>query len=167
VHVGTPSAQLHPSLAPLAFLVGAWRGEGRGLWNAATPFRYLEEVVFAAPPGKPFLSYTQRTWALDDGRPMHAEAGFLRPGDGHAVEFVLAQPTGFAEVQVGPLEGWQLTLHAASLGRSPTALNVTAIERRIWREGDALRYLVRMAMNGEPAADHLSAELTLAAAPPA
>jgi THAP4-like, heme-binding beta-barrel domain len=154
-------SERHPALEPLAFLIGTWRGEGRGLWTAEPPFRYTEEVQFTAPPGKPFLFYTQRTWALDDGRPMHAEAGYLRPGDGQTVEFVVAQPTGFAEVQLGPVEGQQMTLRAASLGRAPTALKVTAIERRIWRLGDELHYLVRMGMNDEPAADHLSAALKL------
>jgi len=145
------------------FLAGTWRGEGRGLWNSEAPFRYREEGQFMAPPGKPFLSYTQRTWALDDGRPMHAETGYLRPGDGSMFEFVVAQPTGFAEVQIGPLEldSQRLTLRAASLGRAPTALKVTAIERHIWRDGSTLRYLVRMAMNDEPLADHLTASLDL------
>jgi hypothetical protein len=152
---------LPPALAPFAFLIGTWRGEGRGLWNAADPFRYREEAQFVAPPGKPFLFYTQRTWALDDGRPMHAESGYLRPGDGRTVEFVLAQPTGLTEVQTGLLDGQRLTLQAASVGRTPTALYVTAVSRELWREGDVLRYLVRMAMNGEPLADHLTAELTM------
>ena len=120
---------LPPALAPFAFLIGTWRGEGRGLWKLANPFRYREEVQFAAPPGKPFLFYTQRTWALDDGRPMHAEAGYLRPGGGNTVEFVLAQPTGLTEVQTGVLAGQRLTMQAASVGRAPTALNVTAISR--------------------------------------
>lgn len=150
---------LHPALEPVAFLVGAWRGEGRGLWPAEPPFRYREELTFAVSPGKPFLIYSQRTWALDDGRAMHAECGYLRPGEGGIVEFVLAQPTGFAEIQVGPLVGQRLTLHASGLAKSPTALNVTAIERSIWREDASLRYLVRMGMNGEPPADHLAATL--------
>jgi hypothetical protein len=159
------SSELPPALRPLAFLIGTWRGEGGGLWNPANPFRYREEVQFLAPPGKPFLTYSQRTWALDDGRAMHTEVGYLRPGNGRNVEFVLAQPTGFAEVQTGPLEGQRLILSARSLGRAPTALNVTAISRDLWREGDTLRYLVRMAMNREPLADHLAAALTLTESP--
>ncbi len=149
---------LHPALASLAFLLGTWRGQGQGLWMADPPFRYREEVVFSHV-GKPFLAYRQRTEAADDGRPLHAEVGYLRPGDGSIVEFVIAQPTGFAEVQTGPLEGERLSLRAESLGRAPTALPVTAIERTIWREGEALRYLVRIAMNHEPLADHLTATL--------
>ncbi len=151
--------ELHPALGPLEFLIGTWRGEGRGLWLREPPFRYREEVQLAAPPGKPFLAYSQRTWALDDGRPMHVETGYVRPGDGHTVEFVLAQPTGFAEIQTGPLDAHRLTLRATALGRAPTALNVTAIERNVWVEGNVLNYLVRIAMNDEPLADHLSAAL--------
>ncbi|MHB8620414.1 MAG: nitrobindin family protein [Chloroflexota bacterium] len=156
--------EVHPALEPLRFLLGAWRGEGRGLWAADPPFRYREEAQFTAPPGKPFLVYAQRTWAADDGRPMHMETGYLRPGDGKTLEFVIAQPTGFAEVQTGSLDGQRLRLAVASLGKSPSALNVTGIERDVWREGDTIRYLVRMAMNGEPLADHLAATLHLTAA---
>lgn len=158
----SPMIAVHPALEPLQFLIGSWHGEGRGLWPAEPSFRYREEVTFTPGPGKPFLIYNQRTWALDDGRPMHVECGYVRPGDGATVEFVLAQPTGFAEVQTGPIAGSRLTLRATGLCRGPSALNVTAIERDIWREGDSLRYLVRMAMNGETAADHLSATLQLA-----
>ncbi|MBV8083732.1 MAG: FABP family protein [Chloroflexi bacterium] len=158
--MSSPTApDLPPALAPLAFLIGSWRGQGQGMWNPTNPFRYREEVQFVAPPGKPFLFYTQRTWALDDGRAMHVEAGYLRPGDGRTVEFVLAQPTGLTEVQAGTLAGQRLTLRAATVGRAPTALNVTGIARELWREGDVLRYLVRMAMNDEPLADHLTADL--------
>ncbi len=140
--------------------MGTWRGDGQGLWTADPPFRYHEEVQFSHN-GKPFLIYGQKTRAADDGRPMHMETGYLRPGDGKTAELVVAQPTGFAEIQTGPLRQQHLILTAANIGRTPTAINVTGIERRIWREGDDLKYLVRISMNDEPLADHLSAVLHL------
>src|SRR2546421_11877811 len=94
------AADLHPALKPVAFLLGTWRGEGEGQYPTIKPFRYREEIRFTHN-GKPFLTYTQRTEAIDTGQPLHAEAGYLRLlGDG-PLELVSAQPIGFAEIPLG------------------------------------------------------------------
>jgi THAP domain-containing protein 4 len=150
--------EVDPALARFGFLLGTWEGEGQGLWPADPPFRYRERVVFEHP-GRPHLRYEQRTWALSDGAPRHAEAGYLRPGDGSAVEWVIVQPTGICEVQTGVLEDQTLTLTATAIALAPTAKRVTGVTRRLWLQDGTLRYLVRIAMNGEPLADHLAATL--------
>jgi len=98
------AADLNPALKPVAFLLGTWRGEGEGQYPTIKPFRYREEIRFTHN-GKPFLIYTQRTEAIDTGQPLHGEAGYLRlVGDGR-LEFVIAQPIGFAEISLGRVNG--------------------------------------------------------------
>src|ERR1700694_3373289 len=109
------ATELNPALTPVTFLLGTWRGEGEGQYPSIKPFRYREEIRFTHH-GKPVLIYTQRTEAIDPGQPMHGEAGYLRlVGEGR-VEFVIAQPIGYAEVSVGRVEGRLVCVESASGG---------------------------------------------------
>lgn len=150
---------LHPLVEQIAFLLGEWEGEGEGAYEpGVAPFRYREHVRFWHS-GKPFLAYQQRTVALDDGRPLHAEMGYWRCPDAGAVELVLAHPTGFAEICLGAVTGRRIALRTLELARTPTAKEVTALERDVEVEGGELRYRLGMGMHGEPARWHLSAIL--------
>jgi hypothetical protein len=130
-------------------------GHGQGLWPAHPVFRFREEVTFAAT-GKAFLTYQQRTFALDDGRALHVETGYLRGVGGDGVEFLIVQPTGYTEIHTGTMTPHGLTLQLADLSPSPAALRVTDLYRRIALEGRALTYLLRLAMHQEPLSDHLA-----------
>jgi len=148
--------ELNPALTPVAFLLGTWRGEGEGQYPSIKPFRYREEIRFAHN-GKPFLIYTQRTEAIDTSQPMHGEAGFLRlVGDGR-VEFVIAQPIGYAEISLGRVDGQRIEVECDSVGRTPTAKPVTSISRSLWMDGETLRYELKMGIEGFPAVRHLTA----------
>jgi len=150
---------LHPDCQPIAFLLGTWTGEGEGRYPTVNDFAYGEEVLFDHV-GKPFLRYRQRTWALDDGRPLHGEVGYLRPvASGARVELVLAHPTGVAEVEEGPLDGTTLRLATTELASSGTAKSVTALERDIVVDANRMSYEVRMAAVGQPLVNHLVATL--------
>jgi hypothetical protein len=154
--VGEP--QLHPDAEPIAFLLGTWRGEGKGEYPTIQPFRYREEVRFWHV-GKPFLAYTQRTWDLDTGEPRHSEMGYWRPKPAGRIEIVLAHPTGIVEIQEGTLSGGRIDVESSLVGLASTAKEVTGLERTFTAEGDRLTYEVRMAAVGVPLTHHLDAEL--------
>jgi hypothetical protein len=145
------------------WLLGTWRGEGVGGYPTMADFRYGEEVTFSHN-GKPFLAYTQRTWALGDGdadspRPLHSETGYWRPQPGGALEVVLAHPTGVVEVYYGTVKGAQVEMATDLVARTTSAKEVTALKRLYGLvEGD-LAYAVDMAAVGQPLQAHLSARL--------
>ncbi len=150
--------ELHPALAVLAPLLGTWRGEGRGEYPTIEPFAYGEELTFRHL-GKPFLAYSQRTWSLEDGRPLHSEAGYWRvPGEGR-VELVVSHPFGAAEVLLGTVDGGTLRLVAESVVTTPSAKRIDAVERDLDVAGDVLRCAVRMAAVGQPLTHHLASGL--------
>jgi hypothetical protein len=152
--------ELHPTLAALAPFLGTWRGEGRGEYPTIEPFTYGEEVTFTHV-GKPFLAYTQRTWSLATGAPLHSEAGYWRAGGDGRVEVILSHPFGAVEVLVGTVAGGALRLASQAVVTTPTAKRIDAIERDVDLDGDVLRYRIRMAAVGEPMTHHLAAELRL------
>src|SRR6201984_3238135 len=153
---------LHPDLEELAPLLGTWAGKGAGKYPPIHPFEYLEEVVYSHV-GKPFLAYAQKTKAVADGKPLHAETGYLRvPQPGH-VELVLAHPNGITEIEVGNYsvtgDRIDVDLSATAIGLTPTAKEVTALGRSLRVDGDELSYTVRMDAMGQPLQDHLAAVL--------
>ena len=149
---------LHPEIEPLAGLLGTLRGEGAGEYPTISPFRYGEEVRFWHV-GKPFLAYAQRTWSLEDGRPLHGETGYWRARPGGTVEVVLAHPTGIVEVQEGSQDGGRIELRSTATAMTATAKQVTALHRRFDLDGDRLTYTLAMAAVGQPLQHHLAAEL--------
>lgn len=151
---------MHPDVVPIGFLVGTWRGEGKGVYPTISDFAYGEEVRFTEV-GKPFLAYTQKTWALNDLRPLHAECGYWRPQPDGRLEVVLAHPTGLTEIQEGRVAAdGRIELVSTLIGRTGTAKDVRTLTRTFERiNPDTLRYEVGMAAEGQPLQVHLTAEL--------
>jgi hypothetical protein len=149
---------LHEQAARIAFLLGTWRGAGKGEYPTIDPFAYEEEVRFTHN-GKPFLAYTQRTWHPEKGHAMHGEAGYFRPLENGRIEIVMVHPTGIVEVQEGTVDGNTVAVASKLVGKTSTAKDVAALERTFDVDGDVLRYEVRMAAVGQPLQHHLGAEL--------
>ena len=149
---------LHDDVAPLAFLLGTWRGSGRGEYPTIDPFDYEERLQFGHV-GDTFLLYEQESWSPIDGAPIHFERGFLRPGEGGRVEWVLVHPIGLTEICEGPLDGTGFDLATTSVERSTSGMYAVALLRRYRVEGDALHSETDMATPETPMARHLTAEL--------
>ena len=151
---------MHPDLAPLAFLIGAWKGRGKGCYPTIEPFEYFEEATYSPGPGKPFIAYSQRTRrAGDDGEPLHSETGYIRLAGRGKVELVIAQPTGIVEVHTGEVQGERVDFETSLVGLSGTAVEVSQARRELDVEGDTMRYQLRMAAVGQRMQVHLEAEL--------
>ena len=169
---------LHPQLGPIGDLLGTWEGPGAGSYPTIEPFRYHERVTFGHV-GKPFLTYQQRTWDADNGAPLHAEVGYLRVVAGAVpvddadagddgptlaatplrLEFVLAHPTGIAEVEEGTLADGVLRLSTTTVGRTTTAKLVRSVRREFRLDEDELSYDLWMAHADTPETHHLHATL--------
>ena len=154
-------ADLHPDLATLAPLLGAWTGRGNGEYPTIEPFGYLEEVSFTHN-GKPFLIYTQRTRS-ESGTPLHAEAGYLRMPASGRVELVLAHPSGITEIDEGTVaqtgDGLVIDVRSTGIGLTSSAKDVVALTRSIRVCGAELTYSIAMAAVGQPLQHHLAATL--------
>ncbi|HET9656164.1 MAG TPA: FABP family protein [Kineosporiaceae bacterium] len=161
------SADLHPKLMPVAWLIGTWAGAGViGYPSMDSDLRFGQEVVFSHD-GRPFLSYTSRTWLLDEEgnqvKPLASESGYWRvgPGDRDAndVEVLLTHPTGVVEIYIGRVDGARAELATDLVARTSTAKEYTAASRMYGLvEGD-LMWVMEMAAMGHPLGPHASARL--------
>ncbi len=153
----------HPDIASLEFLVGTWEGTGVGIYPTIDDFSYREEISFVAPPGKPFLHYSQKTWRAGDhpdaGTPLHTECGYVRPVEGGGAELVIAQPSGVVEVHTGTVDGSTISFTSDLVARTRTAKDVASVERTITVDGDELGYELWMGAVGQPHQLHLKATL--------
>ncbi|WP_054953046.1 FABP family protein [Flaviflexus massiliensis] len=151
---------LHSNLAPVESLIGVWRGEGTGHYPTIPSFTFDEELTFTNI-GKPFLHYQQRTWG-PGGTPIHTETGYVRVVGSDLVEFVLALPTGQAEIGEGPLiptdTGFSMSLTSQVINSS-TAKLVELTVRKYVVDGDRLHTSFGMAAVGQNLTNHLETNL--------
>ncbi|KAJ0041829.1 UPF0678 fatty acid-binding protein-like protein At1g79260 [Pistacia vera] len=149
--------QIHPAIAPLSYLLGTWRGQGEGGFPTINSFHYGEELHFSHS-GKPFLAYSQKTWKLSSGEPMHAETGYWRPKPDGSIEVVIAQSTGLVEVQKGTYTAEDKTIKLKSelVGNASKVKEISRVFELV--NGD-LSYVVQMSTNLTSLQQHLKAVL--------
>lgn len=164
-----PTSELPEAVRPVAWLIGAWHGDGVGAVPGGDQpdYPYAEQLVFSCD-GSPWLTYATRTVAPDDGRWLHSETGWWRPlpvaEDGTVpLEVVLSRPTGVTEVLIGEMRdgpaGPQIEMATDVVARTPTAPAVTAEKRMYAVRGGKLMYAVDLAAGDSPLAPQLAAAL--------
>lgn len=158
----TLDPDLAPALAPLAWLVGRW--EGAGVVGYPTiESRHFGQEIEVAHDGRPFLSWTSRTWLLDEAGTRAGlsgtETGYWRPLPDGEVELLLAHPTGILEMYVGTVEPARVELRTDSVVRSRHAKEYSAAHRLYGLVNSNLMWVMDMAAVGHPLTSHVSAEL--------
>jgi len=155
-------SDLHPDCVPLAFLLGTWVGVGVGGYPTIEGFRFGQQLEFGHI-GKPFLTYTSRSWLLDDDgnqvRPLAMESGFWRPQPGGEVELLLAHPTGYVEIWLGEVDGAKVELGTDGVMRTTTAKEYTSGHRLYGLVDGELFWAYDMSAMGQPRQPHVSARL--------
>jgi hypothetical protein len=149
---------LHQDLMPLAWLVGTWRGKGRGEYPNVAGFQFAQEVSFNHD-GRPFLNYFSRSWIIDENseivKPAASEVGFWRIKDNNVLEVLLAHNTGITEGWVGVVKGAKIQLEMDQGYSSPSAKIVTAGSRLYGLVEGELFTSYDMAANGQTLQAHL------------
>lgn len=143
----TLDADLDPSLYPLAWLVGSWRGTGAVQLSAEDgegQGRRIEQELSARDAGDGTLAWSMRTWVLDAPPPLpptsvfangpadpEAEDAAERSADDPALERrLLISEKGTWRV-LGPVPGQDLEAAAAAKPGSPAAIVSYQLEASI------------------------------------
>lgn len=145
--------------ADLSFLMGTWRGQGRGGYPSIEDFTYSEEMTFTDAGGG-LIVYEERAWNRENGEDIHGEFGYLRIHDDGSVDLTLAYPFGVSETMEGALEGQKLTLESVAVGVATKGEPVTALRRVIEVKADGLAYETEMSTPSQGMARHLEGVLT-------
>jgi hypothetical protein len=167
---------LPTALAPLAWLIGRWEGAGVLGYPTMEEAQFGQEVEFSHD-GRPFLSYTSRTWRLDaEGNqvePLATETGYWRPvpaaegadevpADGvpsAELEVLIVHPTGIAEIYLGQVKGARIDLQTDLVARTSTAKEYTAATRLYGLVESDLLWALDVAAEGQPLQSQASARL--------
>jgi hypothetical protein len=146
----------------VAWMVGTWRGKGRGEYPGIEPFEFAAEVVFNHD-GRNFLNYFSRSWIIDDQgeivRPGASEAGFWRVKPNNVLEVVISHNTGISEGWVGQFDGPKIQLVLDQGYSAPSAKVVTAGVRLYGLVEGELFYAYDMATNGHELQAHIWSSL--------
>jgi hypothetical protein len=156
-------SDLHPDCVPIAWLLGRWQGAGVGDYPTIEAFHFGQDVSFSYVPQKPFISYSSRSWILDeDGnlvRPAASETGFWRPQPSGEIEVLLSHATGFVEIYLGQIESAKVEMATRGVLKTETAKDYRSGRRLYGLVNGRLMYVYEMSAMGHELQPHLSAEL--------
>lgn len=159
---------VHPQIAHLGWLLGHWRGVGKGKSPNGDGFLFEQELQFASDR-RPFLEYRALSWILDeDGQRLHAshaEQGYWRGSADNQVEVVLSNPLGICEIWLGRVEvtglqnaeitGTKLILSPHAITSAPAAASIHAAERMYGLRDGKLLMTFDMALEDSDAESHI------------
>jgi len=140
---------LHPDLNPLAWMIGTWRGKGRGEYPTIDTFEYAHEVVFNHD-GRPFMTIV---------RPAASETGFWRVKPNNVLEVNISHSTGITEGWVGQFDGPKIQLVMDQGYSAPSAKIVTAGVRLYGLVAGELFFAYDMAAEGQELQAHIWSSL--------
>lgn len=155
---------IHPDVAPLAWLIGTWRGNGHGDYPTIEGFQFGQEAIFQQD-GRPFIHYMSRSWIVDEEgtfvREAAQETGFIRCLPERKLELTLAHASGFAEIWYGEMhpERPSFEIVTDAVVRTATAKEVAGGQRLYGYVEGALMWTYDMAAVGQPLQPHLWARL--------
>ncbi len=153
---------LHPDCGPIAWMLGAWRGNGHGDYPTIEKFEFGQELIFTHD-GRPFFHYMARAWIVDDNgekvRDGAQETGFIRARPEGRVEVLLTHMTGFVEIWYGEAAGGKLEITTDAVARTESAKEYTGGKRLYGNVDGDLLYAFDMAAMGQPVQPHLWARL--------
>ncbi len=149
---------LHPDCAPIAWLLGTWRGNGHGDYPTIESFEFGQECIFTHD-GRPFFHYLSRSWIVDESgdkvRDGAIETGFFRSRADGSLEVVLTHATGIAEIWYGNAEGAKVEIATDAVTRSQSAVEYAAGHRLYGLVDGDLLWAFDMAAMGEKLQPHL------------
>lgn len=152
---------MHKNVEQISFLLGTWKGSGKGVYPTIKDFEYEEEITFTHC-GKPFLIYSQKTWKKDENKtPLHQEFGYFRCPKEGVVEFLNVQPTGITEIYEGIVKNKTIILDSTSITRTSSAKSPHAVKtQRIFTlNKNVLNYTFDMETTNTKMENHLICSL--------
>ncbi|KAI3675632.1 hypothetical protein L1987_85223 [Smallanthus sonchifolius] len=149
---------VHPAIEPLSYLIGTWRGQGEGGFPTISSFAYGEELNFTHPGNKPVIAYSQKTWKLNSGEPMHAESGYWRPKPLLRLSVRRAPVLLKFRSKIGTYDAEKkvVKLQSELVGNASKVKEITRVFTLVDEE---LSYVVEMATNLTDLQPHLKAYL--------
>jgi len=149
---------LHPDCAPIAWLLGTWRGNGHGDYPTIDAFQFGQECIFTHD-SRPFFHYMSHSWIVDEEgdkvRDAAIETGFFRCKPDGELEVVLAHHTGFVEVWYGHAGAAKVEIATDAVARTETAKDYAAGHRLYGLVESDLLWTFDMAAMGQKLLPHL------------